>query len=99
MIEISDYKEAVSIACVELDVERLDVFGSVMTEDLGPDSDVDVLVRFDRRPGRLFARYFDLKEQLERIFNRPVDVVLEDSIRNPYFREAIERSRMNVYGT
>lgn len=99
MIALSDYREAISTACTDFGVERLDVFGSVVTEGFGPDSDVDILVRFDRRPGRLFARYFGLREQLERIFNRRVEVVLEDSIRNPYFREAIERSRTNVYGT
>jgi len=45
----------------------------------------------------LFTRYFDLKEGLERIFGRFVDVVTEESIKNPYSRAGVERSRKNVY--
>ena len=97
-MDMFEHKEMIAIVCRELGVERLDVFGSATRADFGSKSDVDVVVRFDRRRGQMFRRYFDLKERLERIFGRPVDIVLEDSIRNPYFREAIERSRVNVYG-
>lgn len=97
-MDLSEHKELIAMVCRELGLERLDVFGSATTPDFGPKSDIDVVVRFDRGPGQMFRRYFDLKERLERIFNRPVDIVLEDSINNPYFREAIERSRVNVYG-
>lgn len=97
MTYTDEHQEAIAAVCRELDVERLDLFGSVTGTDFGPTSDVDVVARFDRGPGRMFSRYFDLKERLERILNRPVDIVLEDSIQNPYFREAIDRSRVNVY--
>ncbi|MEW6235763.1 MAG: nucleotidyltransferase domain-containing protein [Candidatus Omnitrophota bacterium] len=86
-----------SNACAEASVRRLDVFGSFAGENFGPDSDVDVVALFDRKPGKMFSRYFDLKERLEEIFGRPVDLVLEDSIKNPYFREAVERSRIKIY--
>jgi hypothetical protein len=97
-MDISQHKGMIAAVCRELGVERLDVFGSATRPDFGPKSDIDVVVRFDRGPGQMFRRYFDLKERLERIFNRPVEIVLEDSIKNPYFREAIERSRVSVYG-
>ncbi len=97
-MDLSEHKEMIAAVCRELGVERLDVFGSATRADFGAKSDVDVVVRFDRGPGQMFRRYFDLKERLERIFNRPVDMVLEDSVKNPYFREAIERSRVSVYG-
>jgi hypothetical protein len=51
----------------------------------------------DAYGGGLFNRYFDLKEGLERIFGRPVDVVVERAVVNPYFKASIERSRKNVY--
>jgi predicted nucleotidyltransferase len=97
MRDLHEYKEKVSALCKELGVERLDIFGSATREDFASTSDIDVIARFDRRPGRMFGRYFDLKERLEEIFNRSVDVILEDSIRNPYFREALEQTRVNVY--
>lgn len=83
--------------CRRLQVERLDIFGSAATDQFAADSDVDVLVRFDRGAGDLFNRYFDLKEGLEQIFGRLVDVVLEDSLKNPYFKLAIEQTRKKVY--
>jgi len=97
MTQILENREAIAKICADLGVELLDVFGSATRDDFAPDSDIDVVVRFDRARGRMFARYFDLKERLEQIFQRPVDIVLEDSIRNPYFREAIERNRVHVY--
>lgn len=84
--------------CRELGVERLDLFGSAARADFSPQSDIDVVVRLDRSGGQMFRRYLDLKERLERISSRPVDIVLEESIENAYFPEAIERSRVNVYG-
>ena len=97
MTYTDEHQKAIAAVCRDLDVERLDLFGSLTGTDFGPTCDVDVVARFDRGQGRMFSRYFYLKERLERIFNRPVDIVLEDSMQNPYFREAIERSRVNVY--
>ena len=46
----------------------------------------------------MFERYFELKERLEKLFERPVHIVLEDSIKNPYLREIIENNRVNLFG-
>ena len=56
-----------------------------------------MLVQFERDTGGLFDRYFELKETLERILRRAVDLVVEDAVTNPYLRSEIERSRRNVY--
>ena len=48
---------------------------------------------------RAFDRYFGLKEDLERLFQRPVDLVERKAIKNPYFRQAIEQDKVLVYGT
>jgi len=97
MIGIDELKPAICQLCGRLKVKRLDIFGSATTDRFTADSDVDVLVQFDRGPGDLFSRYFDLKEGLEQIFGRPVDVVLEESLKNPYFKLAIEQTRRQVY--
>lgn len=83
--------------CQDLAVHRLDLFGSATTAEFGPTSDVDVLVEFDKSVGKLFDRYFSLKEGLEALFHRPVDVVMAGQLRNPYFRESVNRSQVNVY--
>lgn len=97
MLDIERFKPDIAKICERLSVSRLDVFGSVTQDTFNADSDVDVLVRFDRAAGGLFNRYFDLKDKLEQIFGRPVDVVIEESLKNPYFKTSIERSRRNLY--
>ena len=97
MININELRPAICQLCRHLKVRRLDVFGSATTDQFAADSDVDVLVQFDRGPGGLFNRYFDLKEGLEQIFGRPVDVIIEESLKNPYFKLAIEQMRKNIY--
>jgi len=90
-------KPEIDELCRRLKVSRLDVFGSAVDESFGPQSDIDVLVQFERDGEGLFNRYFDLKEELERIVGRPVDVVIERAVVNPYFKASIERSRRNLY--
>jgi len=87
----------IEAACRELGVRRLDVFGSVARNEETATSDADFVAKFDRSPGRLFDRFFELKERLELVLSRRVDLILEESIRNPYFREAVEKSRVNIY--
>ncbi|MBI1296412.1 hypothetical protein GC175_15775 [bacterium] len=97
MIAFNLIKPKLIEICEGLHVYRLDLFGSVTSSEFRPDSDVDVLVEFDPNVGDLFNRYFTLKEELESLFGRPVDVVTVESLSNPYFIEAVERSRVNVY--
>lgn len=42
-------------------------------------------------------RYFGLLEGLEQLFGRPVDLVVASAIRNPYFRESVERTKALLY--
>ena len=67
------------------------------TEQFGSQSDLDILVAFDRTEGRLFERYCELKEGLEKLTTRSVDVVMTEAIRNPYFKASVEASRRTLY--
>lgn len=78
-------------------IAELSLFGSVLRDDFRPDSDVDVLVRF--RPGapwNLFD-FITLQEELSRVFGKPVDLVEEAALRNPFRRHAILTSRRVIY--
>jgi hypothetical protein len=97
---LHDHKDQMAALCREYGVARLAVFGSAANGQFAPhQSDLDFLVRFlDRKPtGRYAAQYLDLADALERLFGRPVDLVTEQSIRNPYFREGVEATREIVY--
>lgn len=86
--------------CRRFHVRRLDVFGSAGRGG-GFDparSDVDFLVEFEPgAPVGAFDIYFGLKEALEALLGRPVDLVVEKAVRNPYVRASIERGRETVY--
>jgi predicted nucleotidyltransferase len=98
MIKIEQYQESIQTVCRDLSLKRLDIVGSAARDDFSSKSDVDVLVSFDNDE-RLFGRYFELKERLEVIFDRPVDVIEERAVKNPYFKRAIEKDRIRIYGT
>lgn len=81
-------------------VRRIELFGSATTGNFdGDKSDLDFLVAFEElSPGQYADAYFGLKEDLESVFQRPVDLVVDSAIQNPYFRQAVESTRTLVYG-
>lgn len=97
MLEKKKYKNDIESLCRGLSLERLDLIGSAAREDFNEGSDIDVLVTFDGDES-LFKRYFTLKEKLEAIFERQVDVIEERAIKNPYFKASIEKDRIELYG-
>lgn len=98
MFEIEKFRESVQLICRELRLQRLELVGSAARSDFSEQSDIDVLVSFSG-DDRLFDRYFELKERLEKVFERPVDVIEERAVKNPFFKKTIERDRVTLYGT
>ncbi len=78
-------------------IEELAVFGSVTRDDFDRYSDIDVLVTFERGSAWSLWDFIDLKEQLERLFGRPVDLVEKQALRNPYRRQHILSTARVVY--
>jgi predicted nucleotidyltransferase/uncharacterized protein with HEPN domain len=85
--------------CREYGVLRLDVFGSAAKGTFDPEtSDLDVLYTYaNHGPDGHVHRFLEFAESLERLFVRKVDLVCDEAVRNPYFREELERTRRNVY--
>lgn len=98
MINIEKFKPEVERICRRLPVKRLGLFGSAVGEGFSAGSDVDVLVVFDSDENiDLFDNYFELKEQLERLFQREVDLLVDKEFQNPVLKESIDRTRVIVY--
>jgi len=98
MINLHELKPEIENVCRALPVKRLGLFGSVLTKDLTPESDVDVLVVFDTDEKiDLFDKYFELKEKLAKIFDREIDLVIDKPFRNPIFRETVDKTRTIIY--
>jgi hypothetical protein len=97
---IAERRAEIEALCRRHHVRRLDVFGSAArSEDLDPArSDLDFIVEFEPLDaGGHYLEYFNVKEALEALFGRRVDLVTEGTIRNPYLRASIEKGRTPLY--
>ena len=96
---IENHRDAIRALCQQYGVRRLDLFGSAATGAFdAATSDLDFVATFaDTRSPGYADRYLGFAEALETLFGRPVDVITERSIRNPYFRQAVEASRQPTY--
>jgi predicted nucleotidyltransferase len=96
---VTDKQTELAEACRMHHVRLLEVFGSAARNDFDHDtSDLDFLVEFEPLASGQFDAYFGLKEDLETLFGRPVDLVVAHAVRNRYFLESINRHREVVYG-
>jgi predicted nucleotidyltransferase len=85
--------------CKKHKVRKLFAFGSVLTSKFKKTSDIDLIVDFQDVDLYNYAdNYFDLKDSLERLFKREVDLLEDKAIKNPYMRQSIESSKQLIYG-
>ena len=92
-------KVAIEGLCREFRVRRLELFGSAAMEkpDLDP-SDFDFLVEFcELGTGEWADAYFGLKGALETLLSRPVDLVMPNTLDNPYLLRSINMNRIGLY--
>jgi len=98
MMVFEDYRGRLEEVCRQFHVRRLEVFGSAAQQDLDKCRDVDLLVEFDPSAApRLFDTYFELQRSLENLFDKPVDLVEPEGLRNPFFIEQVNASRRTLY--
>jgi predicted nucleotidyltransferase len=100
MIEaIEQCRDEVAALCRSTGARRLAAFGSAVRDDFDPErSDLDFLVDLgDLPPARYADAYFALKVGLESLFGRPVDLVTENGLSNPYFREQVAAESRTLY--
>lgn len=96
---IEQHRDEIVALCKSIGARRLDAFGSAVRADFDlANSDLDFLVEFDDLPPAESAdAYFSLRENLESLFGRSVDLITEGSLENPYFRDRIYAERKLVY--
>jgi uncharacterized protein len=98
MLDITPYKEQIKQICEELNLKKLDIFGSSRTDRFGPESDIDVIVEFTySNDVNSFDIYFELKDRLEGLFQRPVDIITEKSLKNPFLVKKVSETRERIY--
>lgn len=96
--DIERHRRDLDELCRRFGVRRLALFGSATRELFDAHSDLDFLVEFKQplRPGYA-DRYFGLLEGLQSLFGRPVDLVVDSAITNPYFRESVNETQTVLY--
>ena len=97
--DLASHQAEIEELCRRFRVRSLELFGSAARGDDQPGvSDLDFLVEFQPEPPGGYAdAYFGLLEALQELFGRPVDPVVPSAIRNPFFRESVERTKVLLY--
>lgn len=92
-------KTAINELCEKFHVERLYLFGSAAKGTLKDESDVDFLVKFKSFDLYFyFDNYMDFQNQLQELFQRKIDLVEEQSLRNPILIKSINKNKKLIYG-
>jgi uncharacterized protein len=96
---IIDNMDKVDALCKRYNVKALFVFGSVCTDKFNDKSDIDLLISFlPMDYGDYADNYFELADKFEGLFRRPVDLVTDKSLSNPYFIESVNKTKTQIYG-
>ena len=93
-------RDEIANFCRRWQVKELALFGSALREDFGPDSDVDLLVRFHPDARRTLLDMAQMQEELSLMFGRQADLIEHDAVqssRNYIRRNAILRTAETVY--
>ena len=85
--------------CENHKVKELYAFGSVLTQNFNNESDIDLIVNFLPQDVLEYAdNYYELKFALEEILKREIDLLEEKAIKNPYFKEVLNKNKQLIYG-
>lgn len=85
--------------CKKHKVHKLFVFGSILTNRFNAQSDIDLVVDFKKAEIEdYFNNYFDFKYSLEDLLNRKIDLLEEQTIKNPYLKKSVDATKTLIYG-
>jgi predicted nucleotidyltransferase len=92
--------EAIADFCRRWKITQIEAFGSVLRDDFGPGSDVDLLVTFEPDSGIDLFDVIDMKDELADIIGRSVDLIERAAVeksQNPFRRHSILSTAQVVY--
>ena len=95
---ISDNIHQITALCKQHRVKELYVFGSAARNEMKDESDVDLLYTMQEIPLEEHAdNFFDMLWAFEALFNRKVDMVAQDYLKNKYFIREVNEKKVLVY--
>ncbi|GAB4511767.1 MAG: nucleotidyltransferase domain-containing protein [Allomuricauda sp.] len=96
---IENHIENLKSLCDKYHVEKMYLFGSALNSNFTSKSDIDFLVRF--KPidlAKYFENYISFKENLKELLGREIDLVEEQTLKNPILKNSIDKNKELVYG-
>ena len=98
--DIAPYRKKLGEFCKQWNVKTVSLYGSASREDFSAESDIDLLVTFQTKTEVDLFDFVDMKEQLEKLFGRPVDLTTHSAIngcRNPLRKKEILNTAQIIY--
>ncbi|CAN1564596.1 COG1669 Predicted nucleotidyltransferases [Flavobacteriaceae bacterium] len=96
---MANHIERIKTLCNLYNVDKMYLFGSALNSNFSDASDIDLLVKF--KPIALanyFDNYMNFKENLESVFGREVDLLEEQTLKNPILINSINQTKELIYG-
>ncbi len=90
-------EEQLTAFCRDWKVKELALFGSILREDFGPHSDIDILVTFQPEATWSLWDLVDMRDRLRDLFGREIDLIEKEALRNPFRRHEILKTHKVVY--
>lgn len=100
MIDLIKQKlQEVKNLCLKHSVKELYLFGSAVTGLFHKESDIDFAVVFDPTldPLEHGSSFFNLMDDLQELFERPIDLISYRALKNPIFKEELDNSKVSLY--
>jgi len=97
---LKDNINKIKALCANYNVKTLFAFGSVCTDKFDKSSDIDLLISFNPMDYADYAdNYFLIADKFEELFQRPVDLVTDKSLSNPFFINSVNQTKTKIYET
>ncbi len=96
---IENNRKKIEVICRKNSVKELYIFGSVLTSDFSDQSDLDFayVLNDELSPLEYGDAFFGLLEDLQELFQRKVDLVSYRVVKNPIFKQELDRTKQSVY--
>ncbi len=99
MLQVDKNIKQLKILCRKHNVAKLYLFGSATNEGFNESSDIDFLVSFNNiELAKYFENYSTFKEKLKTLFKREIDLLEEQTLKNPVLINSINKNKELVYG-
>jgi len=96
MIDLEKYQNEIDRICQRYNVKKLTIFGSALSNHFEESSDIDFLLELKTTEGGI-KKYMDIKFELEKLFIRPVDLVMPKAITNQRIKKYTYSNMREVY--